>query len=152
MEDFYETPADDAKRFADLAQQAVADGFTAFKSMAVPPTMPLEGLKPIRYAEACVAAMREAVGDDIDIMVDCHARPSPAMGLQFAKALEPYGLYFFEEPCWPESVDGWPRSSAPSTHADRDRRAGDEPRRVPRPVRRARLRASASSTSRTAAA
>ena len=50
--------------------------------------------------------MREAVGDGIDIMVDCHARPSPAMGLQFAKALEPYGLYFLEEPCWPESVDG----------------------------------------------
>jgi galactonate dehydratase len=49
--------------------------------------------------------MREAVGDDIDIMVDCHARPSPAMGLQFAKALEPYGLYFLEEPCWPETID-----------------------------------------------
>ena len=50
--------------------------------------------------------MREAVGDSIDIMVDCHARPSPAMGLKFGKALDPYGLYFFEEPCWPESVDG----------------------------------------------
>src|SRR5207244_12452859 len=55
---------------------------------------------------ACVSAMREAVGDNIDIMVDCHARPSPAMGLQFAKCLEPYGLYFLEEACWPESVDG----------------------------------------------
>ena len=106
MEDFYDTPVDNARRFADLAQQAVADGFTAFKSMAVPSTMPLEGLKPIKAAEACVAAMREAVGDDIDIMVDCHARPSPAMGMQFAKALEPYGLYFLEEPCWPESIDG----------------------------------------------
>src|SRR6185436_13591405 len=78
----------------------------AFKSMAVPSTMPIEGLKPVKAAEACVAAMREAVGDDIDIMVDCHARPSPAMGLKFGKALDPYGLYFFEEPCWPESVDG----------------------------------------------
>ena len=106
MEDFYETRTDDAKRFAELAQKAVADGFTAFKSMAVPPTMPLEGLKPIRAAEACVAAMREAVGESIDIMVDCHARPSPAMGLKFGKALEPYGLYFFEEPCWPESIEG----------------------------------------------
>ena len=106
MEDFYETAADDAKRFGDLARRAVSEGFTAFKSMAVPPTLPLEGLKPIRTAEAAVAAMREAVGDSIDIMVDCHARPSPAMGLQFAKALEPYGLYFFEEPCWPESIDG----------------------------------------------
>ena len=106
METFYETPVDNAKQFVDLAQAAVADGFTAFKSMAVPSTMPLEGQKPIRAAEVCVAAMREAVGPDIDIMVDCHARPSPAMGLQFGKALEPHGLYFFEEPCWPESVDG----------------------------------------------
>jgi galactonate dehydratase len=74
--------------------------------MAVPPTMPLEGQRPIRAAAAAVAAMREAVGPDIDIMVDCHARPSPAMGLQFAKALEPFGLYFLEEPCWPECIDG----------------------------------------------
>ena len=106
MEDFYETPVDDAKRFAELARHAVAEGYTAFKSMAVPPTMPIEGLRPIRRAEAAVAAMREAVGDGIDIMVDCHARPSPAMGLKFGKALDQYGLYFFEEPCWPESVDG----------------------------------------------
>src|SRR4029079_19201527 len=68
--------------------------------------MPIEGLKPLRAAEKAVAAMREAVGESIDIMVDCHARPSPAMGLKFAHALERYGLYFFEEPCWPESVAG----------------------------------------------
>lgn len=105
MEEFYETSPADARRFAELAQQAVEDGFTAFKTMAVPETMPLEGLRPIRYAEKCVAAMREAVGDGIDIMVDCHARPSPRMGLLFAKALEPYGLYWFEEPCWPETVE-----------------------------------------------
>jgi len=105
MEDFYETDVSDAKRFGELAQQAVADGFTAFKSMAVPSTMPLEGNAPVRYAERCVAAMREAVGPDIDIMVDCHARPSPRMGLLFAKALEPYNLYWFEEPCWPETMD-----------------------------------------------
>jgi galactonate dehydratase len=106
MEDFYQTPADNAKRFGELALQAVEAGFTAFKSMAVPSTMALEGLKPVRAAEAAVAAMREAVGEDIDIMVDCHARPSPAMGLKFGKALDPYGLYFFEEPCWPECVEG----------------------------------------------
>jgi galactonate dehydratase len=105
MEDFYETDPSDAKRFGELALQAVEDGFTAFKTMAVPETMSLEGLRPIRYAEACVKAMREAVGDGIDIMVDCHARPSPRMGMLFAKALEPYGLYWFEEPCWPETVD-----------------------------------------------
>ena len=105
MEDFYQTSPADAKRFADLGRRAVEDGFSAFKCMAVPETMPLDGLRPIRYAEACVAALRDAVGDGIDIMVDAHARPSPRMGIQFAKALDPYGLYFFEEPCWPESVE-----------------------------------------------
>jgi galactonate dehydratase len=106
MEDFYETPVGEARRFADLAQQAVESGFSAFKCMAVPPTMPIEGLAPIKAAAACVEAMRERVGDGIDIMVDCHARPSPQMGLRFAKALEPYGLYFLEEPCWPEQPEG----------------------------------------------
>ncbi len=105
MEDFYETPVENSQRFGALAQQAVEDGFTAFKAMAVPPTMPLEGRQPVQAAEACVAAMRDAVGAEIDIMVDCHARPSPAMGMQFAKALDPYGLYFLEEPCWPENKD-----------------------------------------------
>ena len=62
MEDFYES--DEPQRFAELASAMVESGFTAFKSMAVPPTMPLEGLAPVRHAERCVAAMREAVGDD----------------------------------------------------------------------------------------
>src|ERR1700730_11994252 len=41
MEDFYETSPADAGRFAELAAQAVADGFTAFKTMAVPETAPI---------------------------------------------------------------------------------------------------------------
>lgn len=105
MEDFYLTDPADATRFAELAQESVEQGYTAFKTMAVPETMPLEGLTPVRYAEKCVDAMREAVGEHIDIMVDCHARPSPRMGHLFAKALEPYGLYWLEEPCWPEVAD-----------------------------------------------
>ena len=106
MEDFYTTSPANAKRFAELAQAAVGEGFTAFKSMAVPATMPLDGLRPVRYAEACVRAMRDAVGEAIDIMVDCHARPSPRMGLVIAKAVEPFGLYWLEEPCWPEAIEG----------------------------------------------
>ncbi len=104
MEAFYGTDVTQADRFAELACRAVDEGFTAFKAMAVPPTLPVEGLRPVRAAERCVEAMRRAVGDEIDIMVDCHARPSPAMGMKFARALDPYGLFFLEEPCWPEQV------------------------------------------------
>jgi galactonate dehydratase len=103
MEDMYCCDPADAPRFADLARRGVDEGFTAMKTMAVPETMPLEGLQPIRYAEACVKAMRDAVGDSIDLMVDCHARPSPRMGHLFAKALEPFNLYWLEEICWPEA-------------------------------------------------
>ena len=103
MEDFYGN--DEPQRFAELARAMVEEGFTAFKAMAVPPTLPLEGLAPVRHAERCVAAMREAVGEGIDLMVDCHARPSPRMGHLFAAALEPFGLYWLEEPCWPERAD-----------------------------------------------
>ncbi len=92
MEDFYHTPADNAKRFAELAQQSRRGRYTAFKSMAVPSTMPVEGQKPVRSRPPPVAAMRDAVGPDIDIMVDCHARPSPAMELKFGKALDDFGL------------------------------------------------------------
>lgn len=115
MEKFYETRVTDAQAFGDLALAAVDDGFTAMKSMAVPPTMPLEGSTAVRSAARCVDAMRTAVGPDIDLMVDCHARPSPAMGLKFARALDEFGLYFLEEPCWPESVEGLARINAATT-------------------------------------
>ena len=112
MDAFYGTPVAEAERFADLARRGVDEGFSAMKTMAVPPTMPIEGLRPIKAAEACVAAIRDAVGDGVDVAVDCHARPSPAMGLRFAAALEPYGLYFLEEPCWPECIEGLARINA----------------------------------------
>jgi galactonate dehydratase len=47
MEDFYETSPADAGQFADPVQ-AVEEGFTAFKSMAVPETAPAGSLRPIR--------------------------------------------------------------------------------------------------------
>ena len=115
MEKFYQTSVTDYQAFADLARAAVEDGFTAMKTMAVPSTMPLEGSTAVRHAARCVEAMRDAVGPDVDLMVDCHARPSPAMGLKFARALDEYDLYFLEEPCWPESVDGLARINGATT-------------------------------------
>ena len=52
-----------------------------------------------------MAAMREAVGDDIDIMVDCHGRHFPANAIEFCRVLAPYRPYFIEEPVPPENVD-----------------------------------------------
>ncbi len=114
MEDMYESVPGDAPRFADLAAKAVDEGFTAMKTMAVPETMPLEGQRPVRYAEACVRAMRDAVGPNIDLMVDCHARPLAADGdavCQSARAVR--SLLARRSLLGPSALPTWPKSSAP---------------------------------------
>jgi L-alanine-DL-glutamate epimerase-like enolase superfamily enzyme len=58
-----------------------------------------------------VAAIREAVGDDMDVMVDLHGPPwmTPKDAIVLGRALEPYHLLFLEDPVAPENVDGLAR-------------------------------------------
>ena len=118
MEDFYCVRPDDAKPFAELTQQAVDEGFTAFKGMAVPETAPIEGLQPILCAEACVKAMREGAGPTINIMVDCHARPSPRMACGLRRRWSwglPRRRMRFANRCMPMCLGGmtWCASRSP---------------------------------------
>jgi galactonate dehydratase len=60
----------------------------------------------LRGAEARIKAVREAVGPDIDIGLDPHAKIfEPAKALQMARAVAPYNPYFFEEALRPENID-----------------------------------------------
>jgi galactonate dehydratase len=103
MKSMYESS--EPQEFAERALIVVAAGYTALKCMAVPRTEPVEGLRSVRYAESLVQAVREAVGPDIELMVDLHARTLPPMAIQYCRALEPYGLLFFEEPCPTEDIE-----------------------------------------------
>ena len=58
----------------------------------------------IRRAVQLVEAVRDAIGPEIEIMIDCHGRFSPASAIAIARELEPCRLYWFEEPCDPENV------------------------------------------------
>lgn len=97
---------DQPERMADRARESLADGYDAIKVLVVPMAEPLDGMAPLRHADRCMAAIREAVGDDIDIMVDLHGRTTPAMAIQFGEVLRPYRPWFMEEPCPPENVGG----------------------------------------------
>ncbi len=103
MNEMYEssTPAE----FAERALKVKAMGYTAIKFMAVPRTEPVEGVRSVVLAAALVGAVREAVGPEMDLMVDLHARTWPGMAIQYCHALEPYGLLFFEEPCPTEDLE-----------------------------------------------
>jgi galactonate dehydratase len=93
-----------ADDFADAAIKSVADGFTALKVLAVPIGGPLPSRYEIEKARSCFAAVRDAVGDDVDLMVDLHGRTSPAGALSYGRALSDLNPWFFEEPCQPEDV------------------------------------------------
>ncbi len=94
-------------------------------------------LAPVRYAEACVRAMRDAVGDGIDIMVDCHARPSPRMGLMLAKALEPLWAVLVRGALLARKRGRAGRDSTRGEYTDRHGRAVGGAARVSRPGRSA---------------
>ena len=92
--------------FAATAKRAVAEGFRAVKGA------PFDGFpKPgapaaeIRSAAdqgiACVAAMREAIGPDLQLMVDCHSFFNVPLAQDVAHRLEPYKLAWYEEPVAP---------------------------------------------------
>ena len=48
--------------------------------------------------------MREAIGPDIDLMIEMHGRFSPDTAAQLAVALEPYAPRWIEEPVPPENA------------------------------------------------
>jgi galactonate dehydratase len=106
MKAVYETQhSADPQPFVDLALQVVSQGYNAVKVLITPPTESLNSIAAYRFAETMMAAMRDAVGDDVDIMVDCHGRHSIANAIEFCRVLAPFRPYFIEEPVPPENVD-----------------------------------------------
>jgi galactonate dehydratase len=97
---------DTVEQMTERARESLAAGYTALKVLVVPRTEPLEGSAPLRQAERLFGALRETVGDDIDLMIDFHGRTTPAMAIQYGQVLEPFRPLFLEEVCPPENVDG----------------------------------------------
>ncbi len=95
----------DPQVFVDRALEVVAKGYTAVKVLITPPTESLNSIAAYRYAEKMMEALRLAVGDDVDILIDCHGRHSLGNAIEFCRVLAPYRPYFIEEPVPPDNVD-----------------------------------------------
>lgn len=95
----------DIKELLASADAQMARGLTALKFC------PADGLEHIDTPEelknivARVTAVREHVGDAIDIALDFHGRFSLAMARRVFPYLEPLNLLFIEEPVLPEFTD-----------------------------------------------
>lgn len=53
-----------------------------------------------------IAYVRDQVGEEVELLHDIHERLSPIDAIQFAKGVEPYRLFFLEDPFAPEDI-GW---------------------------------------------
>jgi galactonate dehydratase len=88
---------------AESALSKKAKGWTAIKTVPVPITNLLDGPKKLDAAEAGLRAVRDAVGEDVDVLLDMHGRLTPQMAIQYARRFEPYTPLFIEEPCQAEN-------------------------------------------------
>ncbi len=100
-----------AEAAAERAQELVAAGFTALKFGSWPDDNDDERAA-VRWVARLIEMVRLAVGPDVDLMVDNHGRSSPAAALAMARALEPYGLLFFEEPTPPDNLNALEKVAA----------------------------------------
>ena len=91
----YETP----EAVAGACRQYVAQGFRM--------------LKLHQTDIASVAAARDAVGPDVELMLDTNCPWTPFEAIAMARALAPYRLFWLEEPVWPpEDYAGLARVAA----------------------------------------
>ena len=100
------------------AQRDMADGYTAMKTgaWAGDASMP-EAERIDAFAER-IALLRNTVGPKIDIMVDDHGRGRPSSAVRLMQALEPYNLFFLEEPTQPDDIEGLARIRAAGPKMD----------------------------------
>lgn len=90
--------------YAERAAEAVERGYRAVK---IDPFGSARGtLRPpeLRQAMAIVRAVRLAVGPDVDVAVDSHAKFSMATAIAVGHTLEEFAPLFYEEPVPPENV------------------------------------------------
>ena len=103
------------EQYAEAALKAVAEGYDAIKVDPVGMTAQgvwgganLEGILSSAQLDLFVArtrAIREAVGSDVDILIEVHAYLGVTSAIQFGKAIEDIGCMFYEEPIHPLNVE-----------------------------------------------
>ena len=95
------------EKTAEHAQQLIEKyGYTGLKMNPYPPEPDKQLWNAVlRDGPRFIEAVRDAVGDDIDIGLDAHAKIfEPIRALELADAMAPYKPYFFEEPIRPENI------------------------------------------------
>lgn len=94
-----------ADGFAAAAVKAKNMGVTALKWDPFGKAYMYMENSDFRRSLEIVEAVRGAVGNDVDLLIEGHGRFDIATGIKIANALKPFDPYFFEEPTPPDCLD-----------------------------------------------
>ncbi|HIC48681.1 MAG TPA: mandelate racemase/muconate lactonizing enzyme family protein [Dehalococcoidia bacterium] len=96
----------DSADLADRASQIVESGFTALKFDPIPgPWRTFVSKDVEKQAVENVRAVRQAVGTNVDILVEMHRRLAPMHAVKIAREIEEYEPFWYEEPVLAENID-----------------------------------------------
>ena len=91
--------------YADRARAVLELGYKALKFDPFGVAWKEMSHAQMQEAERIVAAVREAVGDDIELMIEFHGRLSVGCAIEMGRRLAPYRPAWYEEPVTPHSLD-----------------------------------------------
>jgi mannonate dehydratase len=84
-------------------------------SPGTPSTSIYEPTPNILAVPKLFAHLREKLGMEVELFHDLHEQLDPIQAARVAKELEPYRLFFLEDPLMPEHRESWPLVRAAST-------------------------------------
>lgn len=97
--------AETPREFGEKAREAVRRGITALKWDPFGKSYMEISNRDLTAALECVAAVREAVGRETDLLIEGHGRFDVPTGIKIARELEPFRPLFFEEPVPPDNLE-----------------------------------------------
>ncbi len=106
---------DSPEKAGEIAAELLKKGNTAMKFDPFPSPLPRPRdipLAEIIRAAAIFKAIRDAVGDEVEIGIGTHGQLTTSSAIRVASILEPYHPFWFEEPVSPENVDEMARVAA----------------------------------------
>ena len=91
--------------FAEKASEVVAKGYTALKLDPFGTAYLALSRSETREVQALLRAVRDAVGDDVEIMIEAHDRFSVGAAIEIGNWLEEFDVTWFETPVLSNDVD-----------------------------------------------
>ncbi len=92
--------------FVEKAKKLVKNGYTAFKFDPFGNNYDKISHEGLSKAVNIVSAMRSELGNNIDLLIECHGRFSTRYAIKVGEALDEFDPLFIEEPVHPELESG----------------------------------------------